>query len=88
MRPAVAQESGNAPEDAERLDRACAFDHSHIGYFEPELIQDGLHLALRAVVVAADEHRRLDAVEVGVDHERVANATERLHEMSLGSERL
>jgi hypothetical protein len=47
-----------------------------------------LHLALRAVVVAADEHRWLEAIEVGVDHERVANTTERLHEMSRGSERL
>ena len=46
---------GNAPEDAERLDCARAFDRSHIRYVEPELIEDGLHVELRAVMVAADE---------------------------------
>jgi transposase len=51
MRPAVAQESGNAPEDAQRLDGARALNASHIRHVEPELIEDGLHIALRALMV-------------------------------------
>src|SRR6187399_2312171 len=41
MRPAVAQESGNAPEYAERLDCARPLDRSHIRHVEPELIDAG-----------------------------------------------
>ena len=32
------QKPGNAPQDAQRLDRARAFDSAHVGDVEPELI--------------------------------------------------
>jgi len=86
---ATLSDVGNTPTDvAVALDGSRAFDHSHIRHVEPELVEDGLHLGLGSVVVAANEHRRLDPVEVGVDHERVANATECLHEVRLRSQRL
>ena len=46
----------------------------------PKLLDEGGRLLPGPLVVAADEHRRARAAEVGVHHERVADARERLHE--------
>jgi hypothetical protein len=57
--------------------------------FPAELREHGLHLGLRRRVVAAHEHRRLEvAREQRLDHQPVADARERLHELRLGHVRL
>src|SRR5690349_19474179 len=55
--PRAADEPRNAPEDAERLDRAGRFDAAQVLDVPPELLEDLLDVVLGAGVVATDEHR-------------------------------
>src|SRR5436309_15222894 len=43
VRPFAAEKSGNAPEDAERLDRARRFDGAHVGRLPSELSENPFH---------------------------------------------
>src|SRR6266699_2037628 len=78
VRPIVAQEAGDAPEDAQRLDGAGRLGLPHVGGFPAELLEEAGHRLLRTVVVAADEHGRPAALEVRVDHAGAAHGVERL----------
>ena len=59
MRPLIAQETGDAPEHAQRLDGAGGFSLAHVGRFPTELVEDAAHFLFRCLVVAANEHGRL-----------------------------
>src|SRR6185503_3383379 len=63
--PLVAQEAGDAPEDAERLDGARGLHAAHVAGLVAELGEHLGDLALGFLAVAAEEHRRLRAAEVG-----------------------
>ena len=80
VRPRVPQEPGDAPEDAERLDRARGLRRAHVLRLPAERVEHLGHHTLRLFVVSADEHGRLAARQLGVDHQRVPDAGERLHE--------
>src|SRR5688572_28546820 len=53
--PTVASKSGDAPQHAQRLDRAGALDRPHVRHVEPELVEDCGYRALRLFLIAADE---------------------------------
>src|SRR3989344_2891716 len=76
MRPLVAEEAGDAPEHAQRLDRAGCFGFAHVGCFPAELIENTAHRRLRRLVVPADEHGWLAALVLRVDHARIADGIE------------
>jgi len=57
-RPVAFAHSRNAPEHAERLDRARRLDRAHVLRIPAELIADRSHGLFPARVGAADEHRR------------------------------
>src|SRR6516165_2364188 len=80
MGPIIAQEAGNEPEHAERLDSAGGLGFAHVGRLPAELVEDAAHRLLCRVVVAADEHSRFALLEAWVDHERAADGIERLDE--------
>ena len=80
VRPLVADEAGDAPEHAQRLDGAGGFGLAHIGRFPTELIENPAHDFLRRVVVATDEHRWFPAFEFRIDHAGVADGIEGLDE--------
>src|SRR4029450_5074353 len=61
VRPAVVEESGNAPEHGEGFDCPRPFNRSHVRDLEPELIEDRLHLAFWAAVGATGKHGRRGA---------------------------
>src|SRR5690348_16879097 len=85
MVPLVSQESGEAPEDAEGLDRARCGETTAIERLPAELRDDIRDLLLRAGVVPAVEHGRRPLFEPRIDHARVADAVEGLHHVSLPS---
>src|SRR5438105_2603129 len=88
VRPVVPEEARDAPEHAERLDRAGRLDAAHVLRLPAELGEDRRDLDLGRGAVAADEHGGLGPPEVGVDHERVPDGRERLHEVRLRRELL
>ena len=76
----IAKEDRNAPEHTKRLYRAGGLDSAHIRRLPTELIEDFGDGLFRPVVVATNEHRRLAAFELGIDHQRIADGTESLDE--------
>src|SRR5262245_10644313 len=66
MGPIVAKETGDTPEHAQRFNRAAGLRLAHVGGFPAELVEDAAHGLLRALVVAADEHRRLPPGNCGL----------------------
>src|SRR2546427_2221865 len=80
VRPVLAQEPRDAPEDGQRLDRPRGLHLPHVRSLPAELIQDPRHGLLGRVVVAADEHGGLPALELGPYHEAGPDGVERLHE--------
>src|SRR5687768_16871587 len=61
--PVLAQEAGDAPQDAQGLDRPRCLDESHIRGLPTELVEKPGHGLLGGRVVAADEHRRFAPLE-------------------------
>ena len=85
VRPLVLGEAQDAPQHAQRLDRARRFHLAHVGCLPAELIVDAAHDGLGLVVIAADEHGRLGAArKMRIDHARVADGVVRLDEMRVG----
>src|SRR6185369_12246596 len=78
MGPLIAQKTGDAPQHAQRLDGAGALDLAHIGRLPAELVEQAADRLLGRLVVPADEHGRLAAGELWVDHACVAYRVERL----------
>src|SRR3954447_16832455 len=68
VRPLVAQEARDAPEDAEGLDGARRLGGPHVRGLPAELVEDARRVSLGAVVVAADEHRGLALLVLRLDH--------------------
>jgi len=83
MGPFIAQEARNAPKHAKRLDGAGRFRLPHVSSFPAELVEDFAHDLSGRLVVAADEHRRLSALELGVHHAPIADGIEGLDKASL-----
>jgi hypothetical protein len=77
--PVVLQEAGDAPEHAERFDRARGPGRAHVRRFPAELIQNHRHGFFRRVIVAANKHRGFPARKLRVHHAGTANGIERLH---------
>src|SRR5215471_8798642 len=73
VRPLIAEEAGQAPQYAERFDGPRSLGRPHVLRLPSELIEQPRYLGLGGGVVATDEHGRLDAAEVGVDHEGTAD---------------
>src|SRR5256885_15825105 len=71
--PAAAKESGDAPEHAQRLDRARRLDRAQVLGVPAESIEHGPHLRLCRLVVPADEHRGRPPVKLRVYHEWVSH---------------
>ena len=65
MHPFVPKKSGDAPEHAERLDRADRLDLPHVRRFPAELVQNAAHGLLRHLVIAADEQIGVPPLNVG-----------------------
>src|SRR3954468_5534068 len=78
--PLVAEEAGDAPEHAERFNRAGGFHAPHVFAFPAELVEDAGDGLLRGRIVAADEHGRPDAPEPGIDHAHAPDGIECLHQ--------
>src|SRR2546426_2758481 len=78
--PVIAQKAGDAPEDAQRLDRAGRLDLPHVGRLPAELLEDSGHRLLRPFVIAAYEHGGPAPLELRVDHEGGAHGIEGLDE--------
>ena len=83
MHPAVLAETGNAPKEAERLDRPGSLGGAHVFRFSAKQVENRRYLRLRRVVIAADEHGGSDAPEIRIDHMQVADAIERLDKMRI-----
>ena len=73
MSQVIPEEARNAPQHAEWLNGAGSFDLSHVGDLPAELIEDVAHGFLRHLIIAADEHRRLAARGLRIDHQRIAH---------------
>src|SRR5258708_2913340 len=54
--PAVPPKAGNAPQDAQRLDRTRRLGRTQVLDVPAEALEDRAHLGLGGLVVAADEH--------------------------------
>src|ERR1035441_1638982 len=73
MRPLVPQESRDAPQHAQRLNRPCRLHAAHVRGLPAQLIQQPGHGLLRARIVPADKHRRPARLVARVHHARGAN---------------
>ena len=73
MRPAVAEKSRNAPENAEGFDSPGCLGLAHIGRFPAKLGEYFAHRGLCVLVVAANEHGWLAFPELRIDHAGVAD---------------
>ena len=76
MHPFVPKKTGDAPQHAERLDRAGRLDLPHVRRFPAELIQNAAYGLLRGLVIAADEHRQRTPFKRGIDHAGMTDGIE------------
>src|SRR5208282_4458354 len=72
-RPVAFTDAGDAPQHAQRFDRARRLDRAHVLGVPAELITDFGDGLFRVCVGAADEHRRPSAGEMRIDHLRIAD---------------
>lgn len=82
MCPLIVQEAGNAPEHAKRLDGARGVGVAHVGGLPAELVKDGGHGPLCAVVIAADEHGWPSGFEMRIDELAVSDGAKGFDEVS------
>src|SRR5262245_22197759 len=78
--PVVAQEAGNAPQHAQRLNGTSRLYLPHVRSFPAELIQDPCHHCLRCLVIATNEHCGPAALELWIHHASVPNRVESFDE--------
>lgn len=83
MCPFVLQHAGDAVQHGKRLYGAGGLGSAHVCDFPTEHFTDISRLFPSHDIVTADEHGRLDAVEVWTDHPGAADAVEGFDEMSV-----
>src|SRR6266498_1686336 len=76
--PGVGADSVEDPEDADRLEQARSFDAADVDDGPPEVPADLSHGRLRLRLIAAEEHVRRAAREVGMEHVGMADDVEAL----------